>query len=174
MAKWPWIERTFNFDYPAAKFPDVLERLRGTPARVEELVEGLGPDVLTRRPGEGWSIQENIGHLLDLEALIYRRVEELVSGVSELTAADMSNRRTREADHNDTDALALLAAFRTERGRLVARLEELDESDWGKAALHRRLGQQMRIVDLVSFDCEHDDYHLSRIRQLRQDLSADG
>ena len=40
MPKWPWIERKFNFDYPAAKYPDVLKRLRGTPARIEERVEG--------------------------------------------------------------------------------------------------------------------------------------
>jgi hypothetical protein len=31
MPRWPWIERTFNFDYPAEKWPDLLARVRGTP-----------------------------------------------------------------------------------------------------------------------------------------------
>ena len=27
MAGWPWIERKFNLDFPAKKFPDILERI---------------------------------------------------------------------------------------------------------------------------------------------------
>jgi hypothetical protein len=32
----PWIERSFNFDFSAGLYPFLLERLRGTPARIEE------------------------------------------------------------------------------------------------------------------------------------------
>ena len=66
MPRWPWVERKFNFDFPPEKFPDLLERVRGTPARVEDIVRGLPRDVLTRTDGPGWSIQQNIGHLTDL------------------------------------------------------------------------------------------------------------
>lgn len=41
MTKWPWIQRTFSFDFPVTKFPDILERVRGTPARIEERVADL-------------------------------------------------------------------------------------------------------------------------------------
>jgi hypothetical protein len=166
MAKWPWIERTFSFDYPAAKFPDILERVRGTPARIEDRVGGLPSEALTRRAGKGWSIQENVGHLLDLGYLPLTRIEQILRGESVLIAADMSNRRTHEADHNASDIKTLLAAFREERGKLVARLEQLDEADWGKSAMHPRLRQAMRIVDVAYFDAEHDDYHVARISEL--------
>ena len=33
----PWTQRTFDFDFPADLFPELLERLRGTLARVEEI-----------------------------------------------------------------------------------------------------------------------------------------
>ena len=59
MAKWPWIDRKFSFDFPVSKFPDLIERWRGTPARLEDRVAGLSRDVLIRRTGDGWSIQEN-------------------------------------------------------------------------------------------------------------------
>jgi len=36
MAKWVWTERKFNFDYPAAKRPDLMERVRGTPTYSRE------------------------------------------------------------------------------------------------------------------------------------------
>ena len=166
MAKWPWIERTFSFDFPATKFPDLLERCRGTPARLDDRVRGLSRDVLTRREGEGWSIQENIGHLLDLEYLPRTRLEQILAGEAELCAADMTNRMTHEADHNSADVQDLLARFRRGRADLVANMESLDESDWDRSALHPRLEQPMRIVDIVYFDSEHDDYHLARIGEL--------
>ena len=166
MPKWSWIERTFNLDFPVTKYPDLLERWRGTPARVEERVGGLSRKVLVRRPSEGWSIQENVGHLLDLEFLPARRIEQVLAGEPELIAADMSNRKTNEANHNEADIQDLLRAFRSERMTTVDRLEGLAEADWGKSAMHARTGLRMRIVDLVYFLCEHDDYHLGRIGEL--------
>lgn len=166
MSKWPWIERKFNFDFPAAKFPDFLERVRGTPVRLEEILRGLQPSVLTRRDGSSWSIQENLGHLIDLSYLPKQRIEEILAGREVLVAADMSNRATNEANHNAADIAELLAAFREERRELIARFEQLEEADWDKSAFHTRLQQAMRIVDIAYFDSEHDDYHLVRIREL--------
>jgi len=166
MAKWFWIDRKFSFDYPASKFPELLERWRGTPARLEERVSGLTRDVLTSRVGDGWSIQQNVGHLLDLEYLPAERIEQILHGEPQLMAADMTNRKTHEAGHNDANIGDLLRAFRTARLKTVRRLESLDESDWSRSALHPRLKQPMRIVDIVYFDSEHDDYHLGRIGEL--------
>ncbi len=170
MSKWSWIERSFNFDFPASKFPDLLERVRGTPVRVEALVADLSNDVLTGSDGSGWSIQENVGHLIDLGYLALQRVEEIMAGKDVLVAADMTNRKTNEANHNTRNIADLLTEFRRERAQLVARLEQLDESDWSKSALHPRLQQPMRIVDIAYFDSEHDDYHLARISELKRKL----
>jgi hypothetical protein len=166
MPKWPWFERTFRFDFPVGKLPDLLERLRGTPARLEERVRGLSREVLTRREGAGWSIQENVGHLLDLSYLPMVRIEEILAGKEVLHTADLTNRRTHEANHNARPIEELLSAFRAERAKLVARFESLDEADWGKSGVHPRLRQPMRIVDIAYFDSEHDDYHLARIGEL--------
>ncbi len=167
MAKWTWTERKFNFDYPATKWPDLLERVRGAPARIEERIQGLSKDVLTRRrDGKGWSIQENIGHLLDLEYLPMQRIEEILGGKAVLVAADMSNRKTHEADHNAKDIRALCGELRSERAKLVAQFDGLGESDWARASVHPRLNQPMRIVDIAYFTAEHDDYHLGRIGEL--------
>lgn len=167
MPKWPWIERKFSFDYPASKWPDLLERVRGTPARIEERLGGLSRNILTkRRDGKGWSIQENVGHLLDLGYLPLQRIEQILAGETVLVAADMNNRKTDEADHNQKDIRELLAEFRVDRAKLVARFEGLSESDWEKSGQHPRLRQPIRIVDIACFDAEHDDYHLGRIGEL--------
>ena len=166
MAKWPWFERTFNFEFPATKWPDLLERVRGTPARLEEMVRGLALETRTYHDGKGWSIQENIVHFFVLEWLVLARIEEILGGAPVLTPADMTNRKTHEADHNEMPIEELRQAFRSSRAKTVDKFEQLDEPDWGKAAFHERLQTPMRIVDIACMTGEHDDYHLARIREL--------
>ncbi len=167
MPPWPWIDRKFTFDFPPEKFPDLLERLRGTPARLEECVRDLPREWLTRRGAKGgWTIQENVGHLIDLGDLPRRRIDGILAGETTLVAADMSNRRTHEADHHARSIADLVSEFRRERAELVEKLEALPVSAWGRSAMHPRLRQPMRVVDIVCFDSEHDDYHLARIGEL--------
>ena len=167
MAKWTWVERTFRFDFPVTKWPDLLERVRGTPARLEDRLRGVSREVLTRKPGNGgWSIQENVGHLLDLGYLAPRRIEQILAGEPDLIAADMKNQKTNGARHNQRDIADLLFEFRAERASLVGEFESLGEGDWGKSGLHPRLKRPMRILDIAYFDSEHDDYHLGRIGEL--------
>jgi hypothetical protein len=61
-----WIKRQFAFGLPLGMYPNVVERVRGTPARLEDLTGSLSREVLTRRVGDKWSIQEQAGHLLAL------------------------------------------------------------------------------------------------------------
>ena len=93
----PWTARSFDQEIPVEYSPMILERLRGTPARLEERLGGLAPDILTRRDGDRWSIQENVGHLLDVESLWAGRLDDYMNGEEELRAADISNRRTNDA-----------------------------------------------------------------------------
>jgi len=167
MRRTKWVERKFEFNLPAGVFPCVLERLRGTPARLEELVRALPPSVLTSRPeGGGWSVQEHAGHLLDLDELHEARLEDYARGLTVLRPADMSNRKTYEADHNAAPVEEILARFRTARARFVRRLEALSEEDLERTALHPRLQQPMRVIDMAFFTAEHDDHHLATINEL--------
>ena len=113
-------------------------------------------------------MQENAGHLLDLEPMVQQRIEEYVIGASALHAADMSNRKTYEASHNETPIETILADFRSARTTTVARLETLEPECFGRIALHPRLKVDMRLVDMLFFQAEHDDYHITRIHELRR------
>lgn len=161
-----WFERRFSFDLPLWMYPSVLERLRGTPARLEERLLNLPRELLTRRDGDKWSIQEHAGHLLDLEALEVARLEDYAAGREQLTPADPRNRKTYEAEHNSKEIREILAAFRAERTEFVERLETLDAEFIERAAIHPRLKTPMRVIDLAFFKAEHDDHHLARISEL--------
>jgi uncharacterized damage-inducible protein DinB len=166
MRTMPWIERRFVFATPTSLFPPLLERLRGTPVRIEERVRNLTPEVLRRREENAWSIQENVGHLLEIETLWHGRLDDYESGCQVLRAADMENRRTWDANYNSRALQEILGSFRASRLKLVERLEESDEAGVGRSATHPRLGQPMRIVDMVVFAAEHDDHHLARMTEL--------
>jgi uncharacterized damage-inducible protein DinB len=161
-----WFERTFDFTVPVSRFPGLLERLRGTPARLEERAGELPPPLLTRLQGDKWSVQENIGHLADVEPLWMRRAEQLFAGEPELVAADLTNRRTREANHNARPTSDILADFRAHRQQFVQLLSTADAAVLARSALHPRLRTPMRLIDLAVFVAEHDDHHLATITEL--------
>lgn len=161
-----WTDRTFQFTFPVEVYPEMIERLRGTPPRLEDRLKQISPEVLTRRDGERWSIQENAGHLLDLESLVSGRLDEYLAGASELHAADMSNRKTYEAEHNQIAIETILKDFRAQRMQLVNRLDRLKPENFAAVAHHPRLNVPMRLVDMLFFQAEHDDFHLARISEL--------
>jgi uncharacterized damage-inducible protein DinB len=166
VARLPWFERVFPTGLPAHLLPVVVGRLRGTAARIADRLTGVPSETLTRRTGGPWSIQENVGHLLDLEPLWLRRVNDLADGIGELAEADLTNRRTHEANHNAVALGDLLARFRAARGELVRRLETFPDDRLESPAVHPRLKASMNVTDLAYFVAEHDDYHLARIAEL--------
>ena len=166
-----WFERKFTLDLPLALYPNVVERVRGTPARLEDRLLKLPREILTRRDGDGgWSIQEQAGHLLDLGALDLGRLDDYAAGLDTLRAADLGNRKTHEAAHNANSIESLLAAFRAERGEFVRRLDGFDAEHVARTALHPRLKLPMRVLDFAYFIAEHDDHHLARISTLLRAL----
>lgn len=156
-----WTDIKFDFSLPVNQYPAQLERLMGTPARMEEKLKGLDRAVLTRPYKGGWSAQEHAGHLLDLEELIENRLADFESGAEVLHAADMTNKKSYDAFHNNRDINEILADFRSRRMAIVKRMLQYDEAMAGRSALHPRLQKPMRVIDLVYFSSEHDDHHLA-------------
>jgi uncharacterized damage-inducible protein DinB len=161
-----WFERKFEFSFSVELCPNLLARLRGTPARLEETLRGRSQEILIKKPEGKWSAQEHAGHLLDLEALWLARVGDYVAGSAQLTATDLQNRKTDEADHNAHALEQILAGFRAAREKLLKRVGELDAALFSRAIPHPRLKTPMRLVDHLYFVAEHDDHHLARIWEL--------
>lgn len=166
MNRLKWIDRSFNFNYPVELYPEIIERVRGASARLDEYLNSAPAEILTRREGGHWSIQENAGHLFDLDALTLERIEQYIAGVPVLHAADITNKKTSEANYNNVSASTIARAFRERRVEVVNRLESLDAEMFARSAIHPRLNIPMRLVDFVFFEAEHDDYHFTRINEL--------
>ena len=161
-----WFSREFKFPTDQNIFPSVMERLAGTPARLEEKLKLIDPALLTVRVDGTWTIKENIGHLTDLEPLWQNRLEDILTGKQELRPTDLQNTQTTQANHDAVPLEQLLANFRQIRTATLEQLDKLSEEDVFKSALHPRLKTQMRTLDLFLFVADHDDHHLARITEL--------
>lgn len=163
-----WFDRKFELGLGPDTAGELLDRLRRTPERLADAVRGLSPENLTRKLEGKWSIQENAGHLLDLEPLWDQRLDNYDAGASELHPADLENRKTHQAAHNDRPISDILAEFRGVRSRIVDRLARMTPAELGRTALHPRLQKPMSVVDLCFFVAEHDDHHLRTIDELKR------
>ncbi len=161
-----WFERKFEFSFPVELLPNLRARLRGAPARLEEMLRGRSHKILAERTQEKWSAQEHAGHLADMEPLWLARVEDFAASADQLTVADLTNQRTDEANHNARSLEEILTEFRAAREILLKRVDELDASFFARSIPHPRLKTPMRLVDHLYFVAEHDDHHLARIWEL--------
>jgi uncharacterized damage-inducible protein DinB len=146
--------------------PNLCSRLRGTPARLEELFRHVPRQLISMQIQGAWSAQENAGHLADLEPLWLARVTDYVEAKDELTTTDLRNRKTDEANHNERNVELILEEFRAARARLIQLVMTVDDSVFLTAIRHPRLKTPMRLIDHLSFVAEHDDHHLARIWEL--------
>src|SRR5687768_15243098 len=98
MDRTKWTERKFTFDFPDGWIFNIIERLKGTTARLYWITATLSEEELTARPNGKWSIKEHIGHLTDLEELHEGRIDDFLARKEILRAADMSNAKTESAN----------------------------------------------------------------------------
>ncbi len=164
----PWFERRFDLCVPPELLPNLCARLRGTAARMEDAFRCGDSEAPIRRANGGWSAQEHAGHLGDMEGLWLARVDDFAFGRSAMTAADLQNRRTHEANHNERPLGRILDEFRAQRAVLLTRLESLDEVPSAVTLPHPRMQTPMRLADHLYFVAEHDDHHLAHMHRLLQ------
>lgn len=166
MKQTKWFERKFNFDNDQNIFPSIIERLSGTPVRLEEKVNELTEKILIFSQDNSWTIKENIGHLTDLEPLWQGRLGDIMNNEIELRTTDLQNTKTNLANHNDKSIQELLLDFRKIREHTINTLQSINDDIIFKSALHPRLKTPMRTMDLFLFVADHDDHHLARITEL--------
>jgi uncharacterized damage-inducible protein DinB len=162
MRRTAWFDRKFPPIEDNGLLPGILERLEGTPARLRSMLA----EAASAPVSSGWSAAKELGHLADLEPVWRTRLGDILAGRGELTAADLTNRRTHEADHDSLSLPELVDRFEPQRRTFVAALRAVSDSDLERAARHPRLGTPMRVIDLAHFVAEHDDHHMARLRTL--------
>ena len=160
----PWFQRRFALIEEIGVLPSIIERLDGTSIRLQQKVKSLPEIVLTQQLQEKkWTIQEQVGHLQQIEPLWLGRMQDIMGNKEFLREADLTNQATFDAQYNFQHISDILKQFDKDRAQLVAFLEKVAPIEVTKSALHPRLKTPMRMIDLAFFVAEHDDHHLATI-----------
>ena len=133
---------------------------------MRDAIDGVDKTVLTARLNEKWSAQENIGHLLDIEPLWIRRVNDIISETPVMRSADLKNLKTHFAEHNNNDAHTLINELEASRNKWFPLLKDFNDEDRAKTSKHPRLERPMNLLYMMYFVSEHDDHHLQTIHYL--------
>ena len=162
MKRTEWFKRKFQRIDDNGLLPGIIERLEGTPARLHYKLKSHSEEGRSSIDSK-WSLKDEIGHLYDLEELWLGRVNELINGNDLLRQADLTNRKTNEANHDSKSVKELIEQFSIQRKKLVSALRQCSDKEIEHEAIHPRLGTPMKIIDLAFFVAEHDDHHLAQI-----------
>jgi len=156
----PWIERKFEFNFPIGVFPIIVERLRGAPIRLEAILANTSAENLNEKTGDKWSIIEQVNHLCNCEEVWLGRVDDI------LARKESFERRVLKTDLLSDDVEILLRIFSVARNKLITLVKDMDESTASLGINHPRLQKPIRLMDSLFSTAEHDDHHLSKIREL--------
>jgi uncharacterized damage-inducible protein DinB len=160
-----WFDRSFPLGIAVGEAPALLARLSRTADRTAAALDAVPGHVRLYKAEGRWSMQEHAGHLLDLEPLWSHRLDDFERGTPVLHAADLQNRQTHEARHNDRPAAGLIEGFRSARTAILRRLSVMTPAELARVSRHPRLAQPMSVVDLCYFVAEHDDHHLAAMKE---------
>ncbi len=166
MATSKWFHRKFNFDFSIDRYAFITDRLRQAPDKINAIVADLGEEILIGKPDGKWSIKEHTGHLSLLERSWRIRFQDIREMKPLLSPVDLDNTATSKAGFNKYTISSLLEEFVRERTLTLTLLNDSDIRDESRTSLHPRLLQQMRMIDLAWFVAEHDDHHISVIREI--------
>ncbi len=161
-----WFNKKFKFELNNEHFGSILMKLKETPDKIDKLVLSLPEEIRTKRIDGKWSIQENVGHLIDLEEIHDGRIDDFLQKKEILRTADQNNRKTDEANHNSKNINELTNQLKQVREHFIKRLKHLDQESLSHSSIHPRLKQQMKPIDMAQFVLEHDEHHIETIKEL--------
>ncbi len=130
--------------------------LHRAPAILETIVAGFPPDLVDQRPApDEWSAAEILAHLVEVEDLLFRRVESMI-------ASDRAPASTKPAEVDRPGVAELLNRWLTARRQTLERLDRLTPADLEHGAELRRWGT----VNVAQQVCEWAYHDLEHVRQL--------
>jgi uncharacterized damage-inducible protein DinB len=145
---------------------EILAKTRSTHAKLLAFLQGIAPDVADRKLGDGWTIRETVGHLVDAEKAHRRFIETVAGGqaMPEVAGFDLNAwNAARVAKRAGQSLPDLVADFERERALTMALLATLTDDARSRVGVHAALGEVSvdyvaRIVGL------HERSHLQEMQ----------
>lgn len=145
----------------------LLTALESAPDVLERLLQGLGagdPAWDFRPDPERFTLREALAHLADWEEVFLDRMVRTVEQEEPVLQDLDEERLAEEREYGRQDPLENLRRFRTGRERMLAFLQELEESSWARSGTQTVVGRMTVVVQAVQV-AGHDGYHRLQVVQ---------
>jgi len=143
---------------------DVMEQLRATPVRLENLLQKLGPERLNVSPEPGkWSPRDIVSHLADTEIVFAFRLRQTLA--EDDYVIQPFDQDKWAAAYDRYDARTALAAFSAVRQWNLSFITGLRPDDFTRPVNHPERGD-MTLKTIVETMAGHDLNHLRKIEAL--------
>ena len=144
----------------------VIDALRRAPAIVVPLVREVPESILKRRPApRRWSAHEHACHLAHVHALFFSRLDLMLEEPHPAIKPYLPGDQDADDMLLNMDLAESLDRYAADRARLVARLEQLGESDWTRTADHGEY-REYSVFIMFRHLALHDFLHAYRIEEL--------
>lgn len=162
----PWTQRTLPFGRPVEEVPVLLERIRGTHARIAEILRDHPLERLHLRVEGRWSVLEHAAHLITLQDRFEPRADDFEHLRERLCEIRLEGQDAELGRHRVRRIGDVLEEFRLKRMAFGRRIEGFNARVNEHVAIHPCKGRPMRVADMLLWIAEHDDHHLATMRAL--------
>lgn len=154
----------------AARIPPVetiLDELQAFPRFLVRALDELGDPGARRRPDPaGWSLDEQLWHLADLEREAWSvRIERVLAEEAPALADFDGNAAAAARDYNAKDPYNGLLRFQSARQSNLARLRALSAREWQRTGVLEHVGS-VSLAQIAQRMHEHDLGHRREIEAL--------
>jgi hypothetical protein len=147
----------------------LIAAFEGAYARVEELIEGIGPEELRFAPPirDAWSVNDFLVHFLDADVSLAFRARTAIAEPGKPVPV-WEEEAWRDGLHYEVeDGPACLALAKGLRGYVASSLRSVADADWsGFFIVHPSKGR-LELDALIEMYAEHVAFHLPLIRRNR-------
>ena len=142
---------------------ELIEQIRGLPARLRERVSGLTDAQLTTHfQAREWTVAQNVHHLADSHMNSFIRMRLILTEEQPMLKPYDQDLWAELADSGTTALEESLCILDGLHARWVRLFESLDEADWRRAGLHPENGE-VTIADTLRIYAAHGQGHIDQI-----------
>jgi hypothetical protein len=149
---------------------DVIAALASGYGRVDELLEGIGPDELrfVPPPRDAWSINDFLVHFLDADLSLAFRVRASIAEPGKAIPAWEEDAWRDALHYGEEDGLACLGLAKSLRAFTCTCLRSAVDDDWSLYCIDHPARGRMGLVDLIEMYEQHIAFHLPLIKRNRE------
>jgi uncharacterized damage-inducible protein DinB len=138
----------------------ILRRLSEHPGEIQSLTEGLPPDLLKERPGEGrWSLHEIAIHLVETQEVFSERIARMLVEDRPAITPFFPDEPRREGFYLTRDCTEGMTVLRRQRELLLTLLGSLTDDQWRREGQHPDIRHYSVERCMESF-MRHEEHHL--------------